>query len=191
MSADIDIDFADRTKILSLIKHTPASQIHEDSVRRHNSGVYVTDVPADPISGLASINYNEAETRGYFKIDFLNMSVYQGIRDHAHYQELLTAVPPWEKLYDPDFCAKIVHIGNHYDSLIKMSELVDSDVRLMMFLAVIRPGKRNLIGLPWAEVAKTVWDKPDNDAYAFKKSHSCAYARLVMIHMNLVNSIDA
>ena len=165
--------------------------MHEDSVRRHNSGVYVTDVPVDPISGLASINYNEAETRGYFKIDFLNMSVYQGIRDHAHYQELLTTVPPWEKLYDPDFCAKIVHIGNHYDSLIKMSELVDSDVRLMMFLAVIRPGKRNLIGLPWAEVVKTVWDKPDNDAYAFKKSHSCAYARLVMIHMNLVNSIDA
>jgi hypothetical protein len=54
-----------------------------------------------------------------------------------------------------------------------------------MFLAIIRPGKKHLIGKPWKEVAKTVWDK-GTDGYVFKKSHSLAYAHLVAVHMNLI-----
>jgi len=42
-----------------------------------------------------------------------------------------------------------------------------------------------LIGLPWHEVAKTVWEK-DNTGYTFKRSHSIAYAQLVVVHMNLL-----
>ena len=45
MSADIDIDFADRESILKLIQYTPARQMTQGQVRRHNSGVYVTDIP--------------------------------------------------------------------------------------------------------------------------------------------------
>ena len=45
-----------------------------------------------------------------------------------------------------------------------------------MFLSVIRPAKRHLIGLPWAEVAQTVWERPADDEYYFKKSHAVAYA---------------
>ena len=186
--ADVDIDVADREQILNLIKYTPAMQVTNGVERKHNSGVYVTNIPTNPFENYASIDYQQAEERGYFKIDFLNMSVYQHIRDQVHFEELRNTAPPWKKLYNPDFCSQLVHVGNHYDTLIQMPEAVDSDVRLMMFLAIIRPGKKHLIGKPWKEVAETVWDKPDNDAYAFKKSHSCAYARLVMIHMNLINS---
>ena len=75
MSADIDIDFADREQILKLIQHTPARQIVQGQVRRHNSGIYVTDIPRDPVNNCAAIDYEQAEQRGYFKIDFLNMSV--------------------------------------------------------------------------------------------------------------------
>jgi hypothetical protein len=50
MSADIDIDFADRSQLLELIQHTPARQIVQGQVRRHNSGVYVTDIPRDPVN---------------------------------------------------------------------------------------------------------------------------------------------
>ena len=56
-----------------------------------------------------------------------------------------------------------------------------------MFLAVIRPSKKHLIGKPWREVAKTVWDD-DKTGYHFKKSHSVAYAQLVVVHMNLLDS---
>ena len=70
--------------------------------------------------------------------------------------------------------------------MINMPEPVDSIPRMAMFLAVIRPGKRHLVGKTWREVADTVWEQPDDDSYFFKKSHSVAYAQLVAVHMNLI-----
>ena len=72
MSADIDIDFADRDAILGLIKHVPARQNNDGRGRRHNSGVYVTDIPYDPVLDCAAIDYETAEQLGYFKIDLLD-----------------------------------------------------------------------------------------------------------------------
>ena len=63
MSADIDIDFADREHVLKLIQHTPARQ---SNGRKHNSGIYVTDIPLDPTTGCSAIDYETAEARGYF-----------------------------------------------------------------------------------------------------------------------------
>lgn len=188
-TADIDIDFADRTKVLELIDTVPAMQRHQGEIRRHNSGVYVTDVPWDPINQCAAIDYQEAEQRGYFKLDLLNMSVYQAIRDQEHYQELLSMEPPWSRLQDSEFVEQIVHIGNHYETLLKMPEPVDSIARMAMFLAVIRPGKRHLIGQTWKEVAVTVWDTAA-DGYSFKKAHAVSYAVLVTLHMNLINTAN-
>jgi hypothetical protein len=54
-----------------------------------------------------------------------------------------------------------------------------------MFLAIIRPGKRHLIGLPWAKVAETIWESTE-DGYVFKKAHAVAYAHLVAVHINLI-----
>jgi len=67
-----------------------------------------------------------------------------------------------------------------------MPEPVDSIPRMAMFLALIRPAKRHLIGQKWVDVAKTVWDRPTDDEYYFKKSHAVAYAHLVAVHMNLI-----
>jgi len=58
-----------------------------------------------------------------------------------------------------------------------------------MFLAVIRPAKRHLIGKTWKEVAETVWDKTE-DGYSFKKAHSCAYAHLVIVNLNLLEEFN-
>ena len=49
MKADIDIDLPDRSKLLELIRHIPARYLHDGKVRKHNSGIYVTDIPYDPI----------------------------------------------------------------------------------------------------------------------------------------------
>ena len=68
----------------------------------------------------------------------------------------------------------------------RMPEPVDSIPRMAMLLSVIRPAKRHLIGLPWREVGETVWDRPPDDSYYFKKSHAVAYAHLVAVHMNLI-----
>ncbi len=65
---------------------------------------------------------------------------------------------------------------------------MSSTMSAQMFLSIIRPAKKHLIGLTWAEVAKTVWDK-GTDGYSFKKSHAIAYAHLVVVHMNLIDEL--
>lgn len=188
MSADIDIDFGDRTKVLELITSIPARQDNNGQVRRHNSGVYVTDIPYDPMHGCASIDYQEAEQRGYFKIDLLNMSVYQLIRDTSHYEEMLARPVPWARLLEKEFCEKIVHIGNHYDLVCKLQP--DSIPRMAMFLAVIRPAKRHLASGGWSAISRDIWTRPEDDNYFFKKSHAVGYAHLVALHINLIDSAD-
>jgi len=186
-NSDIDIDFGDRTKILSLIKHVPATIIRNSEVTKHNTGIFVTEIPVDPFTGLASIDYEAAESRGYVKLDFLNVHLYSLVKNEQHLEQLLVTEPPWHRLYNRSFCEQLIHLGNHYDALIRMPELVDDINKLAMFLAVIRPAKRHLIGKSWNEVAKTVWEKNATGEYQFKRSHSLAYANLVVVSMNLLN----
>jgi len=188
--SDIDIDFGDRTKALDVLDVTPASILRDGKLIKHNTGVYATDIPIDPFNGIATIDHKAAEDRGYAKLDFLNVSLYTQIKSEQHLQELLAIEPDWAALYDPEFCAKLIHIGAHYDTLIKMPEAVNTIPRMAMFLALIRPAKRHLIGKTWKEVAETVWDKPTDDSYYFKKSHAVAYAHLVVVNMNLLSSAD-
>jgi hypothetical protein len=186
--SDIDIDFADRNKILSLLQHTPASIIRPgQSLEKHNTGVYFTNIPKDPLTGHCGLDYNSAEERGYIKLDFLNVSIYSQVTDEEQLIKLMQQTPPWNRLYEKAFYEQLIHIGNHYDILIKMPELIDSIEKLAMFLAIIRPAKRHLIGKSWHEVSLTIWEKPQ-DGYYFKHSHSIAYSHLVVVHMNLLTN---
>jgi hypothetical protein len=185
--SDIDIDVGNRDLALATLKHRAASIIRDGKISRHNTGVYFTEIPTDPFTGQASIDYQAAEELGYIKIDILNVGLYQQVKSEQHLQRLMKREPDWDRLYDPEFCAQLIHIGAHYDTLIKMPEAVNSIPRLAMFLAVIRPAKRHLIGRTWREVAETIWEKPTDGSYFFKKSHSVGYAHLVAVNMNLLS----
>jgi uncharacterized protein YkuJ len=186
MSADIDIDLADREQLLKLIQAVPARQITQGQVRRHNSGVYVTDIPYDPINECAAIDYEQAEQRGYFKIDLLNMSVYQLVKSPEHYQEMLSQEPAWSRLWtDSAWAQQLVHVGNYTELLKAMKP--DSIPRMAAFISIIRPGKAHLQNQPWAEVFDTVWNGDESKGYTFKKSHAISYAALVALHMNLLS----
>ena len=185
MSADIDIDFADRDQLLKLIQAVPARQMHQGQVRRHNSGVYVTDIPCDPVNACAAMDYEQAEQLGYFKIDLLNMSVYQLIKSTEHYQEMVNKEPPWTRLWtDPEWAKQLAHIGNYTELLKTMKP--DSIPRMAAFISIIRPGKAHLQNLPWDQVFELVWDGDDSRGFVFKKSHAISYAALVALHMNLL-----
>ena len=187
MSADIDIDFADRDLVLKLIRHIPARQEIQGQVRRHNSGVYVTDIPYDPINNCAAIDYEQAEQRGYFKIDFSNMSVYQLVKSPEHYQEMLAAAPPWDRLWqDTNWSKQLVHVGNYTDLLKNMRP--STIPQMAAFISIIRPGKSHLQNQSWQDVFATVWDGDDSQGYTFKKSHAVSYAALVALHMNLIGN---
>lgn len=183
-NSDIDIDTGDRDRLLSVIEHTKAS-IRKSDVKKHNTGIYVTNIPYDPINDISAIDYEVAEERGYFKLDILNVHVYNHVKSEEHLIELMKE-PDWNKLNDSEFVSKLIHIGNHYNTLQRMPEPINTIPRLAMFLAIIRPGKKHLIGLPWHEVSKTIWEKEEG-TYSFKKSHAVAYAHLVVVHMNLLS----
>ena len=186
-NSDIDIDFANRDDILQHIRHTSAHIKSDGKLRKHPSGVYVTDIPYDPFNDWCALDYHNAEARGYLKLDFLNVWVYKHVKNEEHLVSLMRE-PKWQRLRETEFFKKLIHIGDHYDSMLKMPQEIDSIPRMAMFLSVIRPGKRHLIGKSWTEVSKTVWDR-DADTYSFKKSHSIAYAHLVVVHMNLLDEL--
>lgn len=185
MAADVDIDCGDRDQILNLIEHTSASIIHNGKIRKHNSGIYVTEIPYDPINECSSILYGEAEKRGYFKIDLLNVSVYKMIKSYDHYEKLLNKEPKWDILWrDKKVTQQVVHIGNYYELLKAMKP--DNVIKMAAFISIIRPGKANLQRKSWNEVLANVWDGSSDDGYVFRKSHSISYAMLVKIHLNLL-----
>lgn len=184
--SDIDIDVADRDKILSIIQNIPASMRKNGPIRKHPTGIYVTKIPYDPVNNMSSLHYEDAEDRGYLKLDLLNVHVYKQVKDEEHLNSLMTE-PDWSMLNDPEIVKDLIHLGNHYNTLCKMPEPVNTIPRLAMFLAVIRPGKKHLIGKTWAEVAKTIWDREEG-TYTFKKSHAIAYAHLVVVHMNILSN---
>jgi len=182
---DVDIDFGSRELILEHIKHTPASMREVSPIRKHSSGVHITDVPYDPVNDMASIDYAKAEARGYFKLDLLNVHVYSQVRDEAHLKYLMRE-PNWDMLLHKETVEQLIHLGNHFYSIQRMPDPINSIPRLAMFLAIIRPAKKHLIGQSWSDVSKQVWQKDMDGGYSFKRSHSVGYAHLVVVHMNLL-----
>ena len=181
---DIDIDFADRDDILSKIHHRVASISSE---KKHNTGVYVTEIPHNPVDNLSTINYKTAEDRGYFKLDFLNVSIYKDVKDEQHLQKLMEREPLWELLQHEEFVDQLFHLNGH-TSILKQT-CPTSVEQLAAVLAMIRPAKRHLIGKTWTEIMKEVWTKPANGEYYFKKAHAISYAMVVVVHMNLICEI--
>jgi hypothetical protein len=181
---DIDIDFVDREQALKLFKHTPASRLDNGKIVKHNTGVYLHEVPIDPMSGLCSVTYDRADAEGYFKIDFLNVGIYKGVRDETHLQQLMDQEPLWDLLLDDEFTNNLFHVNGHGNILRQMKP--DSIEKLAAVLAVIRPAKRSLIGKDWNTVLAEVWVKPTNNEYYFKKSHAIAYAHAIVVQMNLI-----
>ena len=182
---DIDIDFADRDHALKFIKHIPAAiKDTNGSFKKHNTGIYCTPIPYNPVNNLSNVDYKEAEERGYFKLDFLNVSIYKGVRDEVHLNQLMETQPLWDLLEQDDFTQNLFHVNGH-GSILRQSK-PRSIEQLAAVLAMIRPAKRYLIGKDWTTVMKEVWTKPENGDYFFKKSHATAYAVAVVVQMNLI-----
>lgn len=181
---DIDIDFANRTQILNIIRHIPASIIEKDQIKKHNTGVYCHSIPINPITKTASFDYKIAEQRGYFKIDFLNVNIYKDVKNEQHLDRLMNTEPLWNLLEQDDFTDLLFHLKGHGNILRKMKPKTVE--QLAAVLAMIRPAKKYLIGQDWNYVLENVWKKPDNNEFYFKKSHAHSYAFLVIIHMNLL-----
>jgi hypothetical protein len=177
---DIDIDFADRDVILSQLEHRVAKL---NTGKKHNTGVYTTEIPHNPVDNLSTIEHKTADERGYFKLDFLNVSIYKDVKDEAHLKELMERKPIWQLLEHKDFVDKVFHLSGHDNLLLQLKP--SSVEQLAATLAIIRPAKRHLANESWQTILKDVWTKP-REGYYFKKAHAFAYAISVVVHMNLL-----
>ena len=180
---DIDIDVLDRTVVLNQLCHIPASINKKGEYTKHNSGVYVHHIPYDPVSGLASIEYKEAEERGYFKLDFLNNSLYEGVRDETHLDSLMEQEPVWDLFQHEEVVQNLAHVANHIEVLQVLKP--QSVEELAEVLAIIRPAKRHLLNESKETIKSQVWEKPSDDSYYFKKAHAIAYAVSIVVQLNL------
>lgn len=181
---DIDIDFVDREQSLTLFKHVKASRVDNNQLVKHNTGVYLHEVPMDALTGLSAVPYHEADELGYFKIDFLNVGIYKGVKNEEHLLELMNREPLWDLLEQDDFTNLLFHINGHGD-IVRQTKPRTVE-QLAAVLAIIRPAKRHLIGKDWNEIMQEVWLKPNNDEYYFKKSHATAYAVAIVVQINLI-----
>jgi hypothetical protein len=181
---DVDIDMANRDDFLKLIDHTPASIEKDGKFTKHNTGVYFQNIPKFPLQGYSTIDHKQAEQEGWFKVDFLNASVYNDIIDETHLNKLVDTEPMWELFQHKEVVEQLFHIANHYD--IVKQHLPTSLEQLAMILAIIRPGKRHLVGKSWKEIEADVWVKPDDGTYFFKKSHSYGYALAIIVQLNSI-----
>ena len=184
---DIDIDFFDRESLLSKIPHVVASRIEHGEIKKHNTGVYLQPIPVNPLTGLASVDYETAESRGYFKIDFLNVGAYKGVESEEHINQLLSIEPLWELMYEKEVCDQLFHVNGYHELLQKLKP--KSILELATVLALIRPGKKHLIekcaSQGFDSIQDEVWTKTE-DTYSFKKSHSIGYAHVIVMQLNLI-----
>ena len=182
---DVDIDFFDRDGVLKLFKHTPATMIKEDKTEKHKTGVYFHAVPEHPVTGHASLDYKNAEDRGYFKIDMLNVSIYKDVKSEQDLVELMIQEPDWDMLKDSKIVENLFHLNGHFKIV---SSLEPKNIeQLAAVLAIIRPAKRGLMYKDWVEIMKDLWTKPTDVSYFFKKSHAVAYAQAIVVQMNLMS----
>jgi hypothetical protein len=187
VQCDIDIDFANREDILSKIPHVIAMRNDKGEIKKHNTGVYLQKIPVDPMTNISTIEYEAAEARGYFKIDFLNVSVYQGVKNEEHINQLLAVEPLWDLLYEKEVCDQLFHI-NGYDQLLSMLK-PKSIIELATVLALIRPGKKHLVkkcaDQGFDSIQDEVWAKTD-EGYSFKRSHAIGYSHVIVMQLNLI-----
>jgi hypothetical protein len=181
---DIDIDFLNRQDALKHLKHIVAGRHTDTGMVAHNTGIYVQNIPYNPLTNLSTIDYKSAEDRGYFKIDFLNVNVYDGVKDNNHLLSLMEAEPIWDLLLNEEFVNLLFHLNGHGDIL--KQTLPTSVEQLAAVLAMIRPAKRYLIGKDWTTIMNEVWVKPTNGGYYFKHAHAISYAMVVIVQMNLL-----
>ena len=188
IAGDVDIDFPDRNLALSVIDHIPASIFRGTKIDKHNTGVYFHATPMDPITGLASIHFKEAEELGWFKIDLLNVGVYEQVRDEAHLIHLMNTPLDWKLFEYQEFTSQLIHLNNHSELVASIKPTNVSE--LAMVLALIRPGKRYLVDscklYGFDSIKNEIWEEPTNGGFVFKKSHATSYSVLVTVHANLL-----
>lgn len=186
---DIDIDTQtsfSADKVLSCVK---ASMVEKDKLKPHPVGVYMQRIPQDSITGLSAIPYKTAEDMGFFKLDFLHLSVLDDFRNKDEIRTLIKQEPNWNLMKNPVIVGQLFQLKNHFD--IVSRTLPTSVIELADTIALIRPAKKHLLDKYLQDKVNTraqLYSKPTNGQYYFKKGHAIAYALNIVLQLHILGS---
>ena len=186
VTTDVDIDCIGRERILQGLEcvYGRIDRLN-DKFEKHTTGVYFQNIPRDPTTNISTIDHRIANEYGYFKIDFLNVNMYEGIKSEAHLLLLLDKEPPWDFFQYEEITDKLFHLKGYSHLLQKFPPKSVEDVA--MILAMIRPAKAYLQSASWEKVCAEIWDKSlDRTDYHFKRQHSVSYSLAIIVNLNLL-----
>lgn len=190
---DIDIDMQTNFDPSDVFDIKKASIVDNGKLKKHQVGVYFQNMPVDPITGLASIPYKEAEKEGYIKIDFLHLSILDHFENKDQIRKLSNIEPDWALLEDEEVVLKLFQIHKHYSllNMIKPTTVLE----LADCLALIRPSKAFLLN-KYIEMKKkkqlnsfrkdVLYSSNVGGGYSFKKGHAISYALTIVLQLHLI-----
>ena len=187
---DIDIDFKPSFDPRTVLPQAvPASMLRDDDLAKHPCGHYLQNIPVDDITGWSAIPYKNAEDEGYFKIDFLHLSVLDYFESKHEIRTLLKVEPDWDILLDPDEVAKLFQISKHAAILSQVRP--KSIQELADVVALIRPDKRHLLQdyrRDKKKIRPHLYRQNGDDKSSFKRSHAIAYAMTIVLQLHLIKA---
>lgn len=185
---DIDIDFPSNFDLSKIVKDaTPASMVKKGELVKHPCGYYLQTIPIDPVTKLAAIPYDRATEFGYFKIDFLHLSLLDGFTSKQEIKDLLKVDPKWDLLTDPIVVPKLFQLHRNHALLVKVKP--QSVQEIADCIALIRPFKRDYLEpylLDRNKVRPYLYRQDGEDKSSFKRSHAIAYALTVVLQLHLI-----
>lgn len=187
---DVDIDFPTSFDPLEYFETAiRASRVQNRELKKHNAGVYFQSIPKDKVTGLAAIPYDKAQDLGYFKIDFLHLSILDNFESKEEIRILMNKEPDWQLLQSPEVVKKLFQLHNNFNLLVRIKP--QSVQELADCIALIRPSKRFLIE-PYIRdrdaVRAELYRKPDDGRQYFKKGHAVSYALTIVLQLHLIKA---
>lgn len=155
-----------------------------ENISPHPVGIYLEDVPVDPITGFCAFDYKYGNENGFMKLDLITNSSYDRFKTKTQLLSAINKEPDWTLLESESYVSKLPHIANHFDvvSLVKPRSVIE----LADTLALIRPGKVHLLEQYLSnreKVRRKLYLRSDKGVY-FKKSHAVSYALMIVAVMN-------
>jgi len=187
---DIDIDLPTTFDPINHFNNiVNASMVKDGDLKKHPVGVYFQTMPTDAKTGLAAIPYDKAEELGFFKIDFLHLSLLDYFESKNEIRTLIKVEPDWLLLQSASVVQHLFQIHRHYEVVARVRPT--SIQELADCIALIRPAKRSLMEAYLKDRKNTrphLYAKPADGKYYFKKGHAIAYALNIVLQLHLIKS---
>ncbi len=187
---DVDIDLPTSFDPLDYFPTAiRASRVFNKDLAKHPSGVYLRQIPTDPVTRLAAIPFSPAEDEGYFKFDFLHLSLLDVFDSKEQIRALSKAEPDWTLLWSAEHVSKLFQIHKHHELIFRVKP--SSIQELADCIALIRPGKRHLLEAYVEDqdaIRPAIYTKPKNNKYHFKRAHAISYAVTIVLQLHLIKA---